>query len=130
MASNLGEGLTPRVGARLRNLLVASQQKHSERMEEYLDLDEIAERQGVPFGTYSIYAVEDAAAGKISEKYGHRLLPTEWAAMAAICFVPISWQGDQPTELSDQTFLGQVELLKRTLCRFNLMPKTKALELI
>jgi transcriptional regulator with XRE-family HTH domain len=115
MASSIGEGLSPHMAKRLRILLIASQEKHSRIANENLDLDEIAERQGVHLGTYSILAVEAAAEGTIGETYGHRLFTPEWNAMAVICFEPTGWRGDQLVGLTNRTFKDRVETFKRSL---------------
>jgi len=115
MASSIGEGLFPHMAKRLRSLLIASQEKHSRIVNEQLDLDEIAERHGVHPGTYSILAVEAAAEGTIGETYGHRLFAPEWNAMAAICFEPTGWRGDQLVGLTNRTFKDRAETLKRSL---------------
>lgn len=115
VASFMGDGLSPHVAVRLRNLLIASQEKHSRVQNEQLDLDQIAERQGVHPRTYNIDALEEAAEGLIGETYGHRLFAPEWNALSAICFEPTGWHGDQPIGLTDRTFQGRVELLKRSL---------------
>lgn len=115
MASNLGEGLSPQAATRLRNLLLASRAKHSNLADKQLDFDDIAEDAGIRPGTYNISAVEAAARGEISERYGFRLFPPEWDAIAVICFVPTGWSADRPVGLTDATYRRQAQNLKRTL---------------
>ncbi len=116
VASNLGEGLTPKAAERLRNLLIASQDKHRRLTGERLDFYEILRREGVSSNlALAVEAIDAVLAQRISGEYGPRLIPSDWVAFATICFQVSGWRNNQPERLLDQTFHDRVDLLKRTL---------------
>lgn len=115
MATSMGEGLSPQVAARLKNLLITSREKHSRIANKQLSFHKIAEAGDVRLGTYNISAVQAAARGEIGETFGYRLFPPEWEAIAAICFIPTGWSDDHPIGLTDDTYRDNVPQLKRSL---------------
>lgn len=115
MASSMGEGLSPHASTRLRILLIQSRQKHSDIAGRSLDLIDIAERSGILSNSYNVRAIAAAERGEIGEIYGERLFPPEWEVIGVICFEPTGWNGDSPISLSNRTYKGRVDALKKSL---------------